>query len=41
MKNKKYALTLTILTLIFPFFIGSLRAAVVTGAAKSARTSVL
>lgn len=35
MKNKKYALTLTILTLIFPFFIGSLRAAVVTGAEQT------
>lgn len=35
MKNKKYALILTILTLIFPFFIGSLRAAVVTGAEQT------
>ena len=35
MKNKKYALTLTILSLIFPFFIGSLRAAVVTGAEQT------
>lgn len=35
MKNKKYALPLTILTLIFPFFIGSLRAAVVTGAEQT------
>lgn len=35
MKNKKYALPLIILTLIFPFFIGSLRAAVVTGAEQT------
>ena len=35
MKNKKYALTLTILSLIFPFFIGSLWAAVVTGAEQT------
>lgn len=35
MKNKKYALPLTILSLIFPLFIGSLRAAVVTGAEQT------
>ena len=35
MENKKYALILTILSLIFPFFIGNLRAAVVTGAEQT------
>ncbi len=35
MKNKKYTLILTVFTLIFPFFISSARAAVVTGAEQT------
>lgn len=35
MKNKKYTLILTIFTLIFPFFISSARATVVTGAEQT------
>ena len=35
MKNKKYTLVLTVITLIFPFFISSTNAAVVTGAEQA------